>query len=74
MAHMVAGPLMNICTELYIVFKGDEAYVQIESKYCKHFIHLCRMYILINWTSPFPILGLLGGLFHLYSNFKKTLP
>ena len=35
----------------------------------KHFIHLCRKYILINWTSPFPIL--LGGLFHLYSNFKK---
>ena len=26
--------------------------------------------ILINWTSPFPILGLLGGIFHFYSNFK----
>ena len=28
-------------------------------------IHLCRMYfpILINWTSPFPILGLFGGIF-----------
>ena len=28
--------------------------------------HLCRMYfpIVINWTSPFPILGLLGDIFH----------
>ena len=26
---------------------------------------------LINWTSPFPILGLSGGIFHLYSIFKK---
>ena len=36
--------------------------------------HLCRMYfpILINWTSPFPILGLLGGIFHFYSNFKRN--
>ena len=27
--------------------------------------HLCRMYfaIRINWKSPFPILGLLGGIF-----------
>ena len=35
--------------------------------------HLCRLYfpILINWTSPFPILGFLGGIFHLYSNFKR---
>ena len=28
--------------------------------------------ILINWTSPFPDLGLLGGIFHFYSNFKRT--
>ena len=28
--------------------------------------------ILINWTSPFPILGLLGGIFHFYSNFKRN--
>ena len=36
--------------------------------------HLCRMYfpILINWTSPFPILGLLGGIFHFHSNFKRN--
>ena len=36
--------------------------------------HLCRMYfpIFINWTSPFPILGLLGGMFHFYSNFKSN--
>ena len=33
---------------------------------------LCRMHfpILINWTSPFPTLGLLGGIFHFYSNSK----
>ena len=27
--------------------------------------------VFINWTSPFPNLGLLGGIFHFYSNFKK---
>ena len=26
----------------------------------------------INWTSPIPILRLLGGSFHLYSNFKRN--
>ena len=26
----------------------------------------------INWTSPFPILGLLGGIFHFHSNFKRN--
>ena len=33
----------------------------------------CGMYFpfLINWTSPFPILELLGGIFHFYSNFKR---
>ena len=36
--------------------------------------HLCRIYfpIIINWTSPFPNLGLLGGTFHFYSNFKRN--
>ena len=36
--------------------------------------HLCRMYfpILINWTSPFPILWLLGGIFHFYSSFERN--
>ena len=29
--------------------------------------------ILINWMSPFPILGLLAGVFHFYSNFKRNL-
>ena len=28
--------------------------------------------ILINWTSPFPILGVLGGIFYFYSNFKMS--
>ena len=27
---------------------------------------------LTNLTSPFPILGLLGGTFHFYSNFKRN--
>ena len=26
----------------------------------------------IFWRSPFPILGLLGGSFHFYSNFDRT--
>ena len=37
--------------------------------------HLCRLYfpILINWTSQFPILGLLGGsFFHFHSNLKRN--
>ena len=36
--------------------------------------HICRMYfsIYINWTSPFPILELLGDIFHFYSNFKRN--
>ena len=29
-------------------------------------------HIHINWTSPFPILGLLSGIFHFYSNFKRN--
>ena len=29
--------------------------------------------IFAKWTSPFPILGLLGGILHLYSNFKRKL-
>ena len=35
--------------------------------------HICQMYfpILYNWTSPFPILGLLGDILHLYSNFRR---
>ena len=28
--------------------------------------------IVINWTSPFPFQGLLGGIFHVYSNFKRN--
>ena len=28
--------------------------------------------IFINWTSPFPILGLLGGIIYFYSNFKRN--
>ena len=27
----------------------------------------------INWTSPFPILGKLGGIFQFYSNLKRNL-
>ena len=36
--------------------------------------HLCGMYFptLINWTSPFPILWLLGGIFHFYLNFQRN--
>ena len=36
--------------------------------------HLSRMEFLtdINWTSPFPFEGFLGGIFHFYSNFHRT--
>ena len=30
------------------------------------------MPILINWTSPFPIFGLLGEIFHFNSNLKRN--
>ena len=29
--------------------------------------------ILIHWSSPFPFKGLLGGIFHFYSNFNRTV-
>ena len=29
--------------------------------------------ILINWTSLFPILGLMGSIFHFYSNFDRNI-
>ena len=28
--------------------------------------------ILNNWTNPFPIVGLLGGIFHFYSSFNRN--
>ena len=36
-------------------------------------IHLCRMYfpILINWMSPFLILGLFGGIFSFFIQILK---
>ena len=36
--------------------------------------HICQMYfpILINWTSQFPILVFVGGIFHFNSNFKRN--
>ena len=44
-------------------------------KWVVTFTNLCQMYfpILINWTSPFPILGLLDGMFSLLFNFLKKL-
>ena len=52
--------LNNIC-----MIQRDLAYL---------FTHLCRMYlpILINWTGQFPILELLGGIFHFNSNIKRN--
>ena len=29
--------------------------------------------IVINWNSPFLLLGVKGGIFHLYSNSNRTL-
>ena len=39
------------------------------------FTHLYRLHfhILINWKSPFLILGLFGGIFHCYSKFMLFL-
>ena len=36
--------------------------------------HLSRMEFPtdINWNSPFPVLGLLGGIFHFIQNLKET--
>ena len=37
--------------------------------------HLFRMEFptVINWTCKFPFLGLLGGIFHCYSNLDRTI-
>ena len=47
-------------------------YFRFVTMSCICLTHFSRMYfpILINWTSPFQILGLLCGIFHFYSNFK----
>ena len=54
----------------YVIQKIIYAFDQQHTCPCT-LTHLCRMYfpIPINWTSPFPILELLGGIFHFYSNF-----
>ena len=45
----------------------------VSCRFFSKLTHLCQIYfpILIDWTSPFPILGLLDGIFHFYSNFKR---
>ena len=74
MTHMVVGPLMITCTELYIVFKGDEAYVQMESKYCK------TKYPFMRNVNPYKLdesisnLRVVGWSFSSLFKFKKTLP
>ena len=54
---------------MVVVFKSALEYMQ--EMQCTH---LCKMYfpININWTSLFPILVLLGGIFHFDSNFKRN--
>ena len=40
----------------------------------KTLTHICLvdLFILINWKSPFPILGVAGVLFHFYSIFDRN--
>ena len=47
---------------------------QMDSPYYHNLTNLSQMEFPtdINWTSPFPILGLLGGIFHLYLNLKRN--
>ena len=47
----------------------DGSYILLQLRLIKlTHLHVYRMYcpIFINWTSPFPISGLLGGIFHFY--------
>ena len=41
--------------------------------YCRYLIHLSLMDLptIINWTNPFPNLGVLSAIFHLCSNFDR---
>ena len=70
---------MGVLGEVVAIGRGFEIYC-FYGLICRrredclvYFILFRRMYfpILINWMSPFPILGLLGGIFHFYSNFKR---
>ena len=64
-----------VCCSCDWRFKGYLKFclLQVNLTGCNPLTHLFRMYfpILIDWTSQFPILWLLGGIFHFYSNFKR---
>ena len=47
--------------------------VKVSTLYVCLPVYRMDFHISINWTSPIPILGLLGGIFHFYSNFKRNL-
>ena len=50
-----------------IVKIGENGLVEIRQDFCLTHVYLVDPPILINWTSPFPILGVSGVLFHFYS-------
>ena len=56
------------CLQFVIVVFPDHTHFLILT-------HLCRMEfpIVINWNSPFLFKGMLGGIFHFYSSFNRTL-
>ena len=65
---------LNVCSGHHQIFLC----FSIMCIYSRHKLlfltHLSRMKFpsIINWTSPFPMLGLLGGIFHFYSNFDRA--
>ena len=72
----VGPPLTNLSGSVYVKHTLLAGYL-INYKSCSFEIEQVNPFMpnafshLIYWTSLFPILGLLGGVFHSYSNFER---
>ena len=65
---------LNGCRYDLLIMSVYTLFLVIDQGTHRWLTHLCRMYfpIIINWTSPFTILGLVGDIFHFYSYFKRN--
>ena len=59
-----------------VLFHGQKGNINcsLERFFFTFLTHLCLIEFPapINWTTPFPFKGLLGGTFHFISNFNRT--
>ena len=67
------GVLGNF-TGIMFVLQNTERICLTNEKALQCLTHICPVdySILINWTSPFPVLGVSGVLFHLYLIFDRN--